>query len=77
VAGSTSDRYVTKQYGTMVGGGAWTLARFNALKVRFGYSGDAAPDQYWRGVMIEAEFVDPIPNKIVSINQSVKRSNYY
>src|SRR5262249_44326599 len=36
-AGVTSDRIVTKQYATMVGGGAWTLTRFNALKARFGY----------------------------------------
>lgn len=56
VAGVTTDRYVTKQYATMVGGGAWTLARFNALKARFGYSTDANPDQFWRGIMIEAEF---------------------
>lgn len=55
-AGVTTDRYVTKQYATMVGGGAWTLARFKGLKIRFGYSGDATPDQYWRGAMIEAEF---------------------
>ena len=61
-AGVISDRYVTKQYATMVGGGAWTLARFNALKARFGYSGDATPDQYWRGIMIEAEFAEyPLP----------------
>ena len=55
-AGVTSDRFVTKQYATMVGGGAWTLTRFNALKARFGYSTDATPDVYWRGIMIEAEF---------------------
>lgn len=55
-AGVVTDRFVAKHYPTMVGGGAWTLARFNALKARFGYSGDATPDQYWRGVMIEAAF---------------------
>lgn len=60
VAGSTSDRYITKQYATMVGGGAWTLARFNGLKARFGYSSDATPDQYWRGIMIEAEFPESL-----------------
>lgn len=58
-AGVVTDRFVTKQYATMVGGGAWTLARFKALKARFGYSGDATPDQYWRGIMIEAEFAVP------------------
>jgi len=56
VAGVITDRYTTKQYATMVGGGDWTLIRFNALKIRFGYSGDANPDQYFRGTMIEAEF---------------------
>lgn len=60
-AGVVTDRYVTKQYATMVGGGAWTLARFNALKARFGYSSDATPDQYWRGIMIEAEFAVVLP----------------
>lgn len=55
-AGTTTDKYATKHYNAMVGGGAWTLARFNALKARFGYSDDANPDQYWRGIMIEAEF---------------------
>ena len=59
-AGVITDRFVTKQYATMVGGGAWTLARLLALKVRFGYSGDANPDQYWRGIMIEAAFPDAL-----------------
>lgn len=58
VAGAISDRYVNKQYATMVGGGAWTSVRFNALKARFGYSSDANPDQYWRGIMLEADFPD-------------------
>jgi hypothetical protein len=56
VAGVITDRFTTKQYATMVGGGTWTLARFNGLRARFGYSSDATPDQYWRGIMIEAEF---------------------
>lgn len=60
VAGVTTDRYATKQFATMVGGGAWTLARFNGLKARFGYSSDATPDQYWRGIMIEAEFPESL-----------------
>jgi hypothetical protein len=60
VAGVITDRYISKQYATMVGGGAWTLARFNALKARFGYSSDATPDQYWRGIMIEAEFPESL-----------------
>lgn len=56
VAGVITDQYVNKMYATMVGGGAWTLTRFNALKARFGYSSDANPDQYWRGIMIEADY---------------------
>lgn len=56
VAGVLADRQARKHYPTMVGGGTWTLARFNALKARFGYASDATPDQYWRGIMIEAEF---------------------
>lgn len=61
VSGTTSDKYVTKQYATMpADSAAWTLTRFNALKARFGYSSDATPDQYWRGIMIEAEFALPV-----------------
>ncbi|MBA2706337.1 MAG: hypothetical protein H0U59_00850 [Gemmatimonadaceae bacterium] len=60
LAGVVTDRYATKHYATMVGGGAWTLTRFNALKARFGYSGDATPDQYWRGIMIEGEFAEAV-----------------
>lgn len=58
-AGVITDRYTTKQFATMpTGGAAWTLVRFKALKIRFGYSSDATPDQYWRGAMVEAEFTD-------------------
>lgn len=51
------DAYFTKQYATMpADSAAWTLARFKALKLRFGYSSDATPDVYNRGWMIEADF---------------------
>lgn len=57
VAGVITDRYATKQFATAPSTGvAWTSTRFNALRVRFGYASDATPDQYWRGVMVEAEF---------------------
>lgn len=56
-AGSTTDVYFTKQYATAPSTGvAWTLTLFNGVRFRFGYSSDANPDQYCRGVMIEAEF---------------------
>jgi hypothetical protein len=59
--GVASDRFFTKQFATMPNGGAaWTLARFKALRLRFGYSSDATPDVYCRGWMIEAEFADPV-----------------
>lgn len=52
-----SDEFRTKQYATMpADGAAWTLARFNGLRLRFGYSSDATPDVYCRGWMVEAEF---------------------
>lgn len=74
-AGVVTDRYFVKQYATMVGGGAWTLARFNALKARFGYSSDATPDQYWRGIMIEAEFPPtPVLDSDDWMNQGVFQS---
>jgi hypothetical protein len=61
VAGVVTDRYATKQFATAPTGGAWNAnssgnAAFNNIRARFGYSSDAAPDQYWRGIMIEAEF---------------------
>ena len=71
VAGVITDRYTTKHYATMVGGGAWTLARFNNLRMRFGYSSDATPDQYCRGMMIEAEF------PYVSLAPPVKRPQMF
>jgi hypothetical protein len=60
VAGVTADRFVTKQFATGPAG-AWTAlssgaGAFNNLKARFGYSSDATPDVYWRGIMVEAEF---------------------
>jgi len=55
--GLTSDQYFTKHYGLMpADSAAWTLARFKALKLRFGYSSDATPDVYLRGWAVEAEF---------------------
>lgn len=56
-AGVASDEFHTKQYATAPStGAAWTLALFNGVRFRFGYSGDANPDHFCRGVMIEAEF---------------------
>ena len=40
---------------TIPGGGAWTLAAFNALRSRFLVS-DASPDVYLDGLMLEAEY---------------------
>ena len=61
VAGVTSDRYGRAHFATPPTGGSWNAGSsgsgaFNNLKARFGYSSDANPDQYWRGIMIEAEF---------------------
>lgn len=56
-AGTTTDKYKTVQFATAPStGAAWTLALFNAVKARFGFSSDANPDQYARGIMIEAEY---------------------
>jgi len=80
VAGVITDRYARKHYALAPTGGAWTIVsgagNFNNIRARFGYSSDATPDQYWRGIMIEAEFPEP-KQKVVSINQSVNRSNTY
>jgi hypothetical protein len=36
--------------------GGWTTAHVNALRCRFGYSDDAAPDPYWLAVMLEVAY---------------------
>lgn len=60
VAGQITDRYARKAYAVAPTGGAWTATagagNFNNIRARFGYSSDATPDIYWRGIMIEAEF---------------------
>ena len=48
--------YNTTQYASMVGGGAWTKARFDAVQIRWGYSTDANPDVFLDAALIEAEF---------------------
>ncbi len=82
VAGVITDRYVRKHYALAPTGGAWTVVsgagNFNNIRARFGYSSDATPDQYWRGIMIEAEFaevVNSIPNKIFQTIQAIRRAS--
>jgi hypothetical protein len=36
--------------------GGWDAAAVNALKCRFGYSGDANPDPYWLAIMLEVAY---------------------
>jgi len=36
--------------------GGWTQAHVNALRARFGYSGDAAPDPYWLAMILEVAY---------------------
>lgn len=73
VAGTTTDKYTTKQLGGLAPGGVpWTVPILKDLYGRFGFSGDATPDQYWRGMMIEAEF-GYLPANPLIINQAVNR----
>jgi hypothetical protein len=37
-------------------GGSWTSTLVNALRCRFGYSGDANPDPYWQAIMLEVAY---------------------
>ena len=55
-AGSSGPTYQRKQYATMVGGASWTLARFNGILTRWGYSTDANPDVSLDAALIEAEW---------------------
>lgn len=65
-AGSSAIHWNTTQFSSMVGGGVWTTARFDALKFRWGYSTAAAPDVYLQCVMIEAEFSAAAANSTVA-----------
>lgn len=66
-AGVNTDVAAYKIYTTMPSGGsAWTLARFKAIKFRFGYSSDATPDMYVRGFVVEASFTIPAGNVTVT-----------
>ena len=84
VAGVTTIVYKRKHYATAIaGGGAWVVGGggngdITDLRVRFGSPAvlDVVPDQYFDCIMIEAEFPEP-KQKVVSINQSVNRSNTY
>lgn len=56
-AGSNNvDVFERASFPVMADNAKWTLARFKALKLRYGYSDDATPDVYCRGLMIEADF---------------------
>jgi hypothetical protein len=55
--GSSGVVFNSTHYASLPTGGAWTKARFDALRMRGGYSTDATPDVFWHAVMIEAEFV--------------------
>lgn len=55
-AGITTVQHDRKHYATAPSTtGAWTLALVNALKLRFGYSDDADPDQNFDGALLEVE----------------------
>jgi len=77
-AGETTIRYGRKHYAAMVGGGAWTAARFNNLRIRFGYSSDPNPDQYFDCAMIEAEFAPAAAKQgSYKVSQAIKRASFY
>lgn len=64
-AGVTTGRYTSKLYATPPTGGTWNNGSsgngaFYNLRIRFGYSSDANPDQYFDCAMIEAEFAPDV-----------------
>jgi hypothetical protein len=50
--------YISVQWATPPSGGSWTLTKFQSLRIRFGFSGDATPDPRLTTTIIEAEFSD-------------------
>lgn len=83
VAGEVGQiRYKHKHYAVNIAnGGPWTLAsgagNFNNLRARFGSPAalDVNPDQYFDGIMIEAEFEEPVRQDILSIQQAIPRAS--
>jgi hypothetical protein len=61
-SGVTTLRYYSVHFNTMPkDSAAWTVARFNALRHRWGYVSDANPDVYFESAMIEAAFAEAAP----------------
>jgi hypothetical protein len=52
--------YARAHFATAPSGGAWTLAKLQALRARIGYSTDVNPDIFCDALMIEAEFAEPV-----------------
>jgi hypothetical protein len=60
--GVTTIRFYRKHYARMPKDNeAWTVARFNNIRHRWGYVSDANPDVMFDGAMIEAEFAPVLP----------------
>lgn len=55
-SGSSALAINRAHYASKPTGGAWTLAAFDALLLRGGYSTDANPDQFWDCAMMEVAF---------------------
>lgn len=52
-------------------GGTWTQTKINALAARWGYSGDASPNPYLQGVLMEVEYpVFSVSGTCKQVNQS-------
>jgi len=64
LAGVTDGTYKTKHYATAPSGGAWTAAKVNALRLRYGYANDANPDKSLMCAMLE---VDIPPGVVASL----------
>lgn len=72
-ASATSTRW--KCYTNRPAGGAWTTGAFDGLLVRFGYSGDATPDPYVIGFLLEAAYeVGGSKTRTYNIDSLIKKS---
>lgn len=61
----TTSRYSLNLLTSPPSGGSWTDAKFDALRLRFGFSGDANPDPRLGGLAVMAVFKVSVPQTIV------------
>lgn len=61
-AGATTPINYSTMWGSAPSGGAWTLGKFQAAKIRWGFSDDVTPNPRLTSTILEAEFAPAAPS---------------